>query len=268
MRTLESRHDHRAAHRHSQQADFRIEGAARAMMVPLLCFPFAGAGASFFSPWLRFRLPNTRVHPVQLPGREKRVDETPYSDVMTAVTGLVDALITEAELGNETPVALFGHSLGAVLAYEMARHLQQIKGIPVAHLFVSGSPGPMTQRSARATGLPDEEFLARVREFADFDHPAFADGMLLELLLPALRADVAMHEDYVADSDSLLDTPITSIRGIDDSLVSSEQARQWAQVTSARFRLAEIPGGHMYLTQYASPLLRFIDGSLKRAVRS
>ena len=237
-------------------------------MVPLLCFPFAGAGASFFAPWLRFKLANARVYPVQLPGREKRIDEAPYDNVTTAVAELADSLINEAELDNQSPIALFGHSLGAVLAYEMARHLQQVKGIPVGHLFVSGSPGPMTRRAVRATGLSDQEFLARVSEFADFNHPAFADDMLLELLLPTLRADVAMHEDYVSESGSSLDAPITSIRGMDDSLVSPEQARQWSQVTNARFRLAEIPGGHMYLTQYPGPLLKFIDSSLKRAVRS
>lgn len=232
------------------------------MTVPLLCFPFAGAGASAFTPWRRFGLKATRVHPVQLPGRERRLDEAPYQDAVTAVESMADPLIAEAKLATG-PVALFGHSLGAVLAYEMARHLHEKKGIEVAHLFVSGSPGPMTQREARATGLPDDEFLARVREFAGYDHEAMADPALRELLLPTLRADVAMHEAYVSTAEDPLPAPVTSFRGEEDGLVPADQARQWEAVTASSFRYEELPGGHMYLTEYPGALLKLIDDALK-----
>ncbi|MFJ9153077.1 thioesterase II family protein [Streptomyces sp. NPDC102270] len=232
------------------------------MTVPLLCFPFAGAGASFFTPWQRYGLKATRIHPVQLPGRERRLDDPPFPDVFTAVESMADELIAEADL-SPGPVALFGHSFGAVLAYEMARQLGDKKGIPVAHLFVSGSAGPMTRREVGATGLPDEEFLARVREFAGYDHPTMQDPELLELLLPTLRADVALHEAYVSTAADPLDAPVTSLRGLDDTLVSVEQARQWETVTRSGFRFEELPGGHMYLTEYPGPLLKLIDDELK-----
>jgi surfactin synthase thioesterase subunit len=232
------------------------------MTVPLLCFPFAGAGASFFTPWQRYGLKATRIHPVQLPGRERRLDDPPYPDVRTAVESMADDLIAEAELAPG-PVALFGHCFGAVLAYEMARHLREKKGIPVAHLFVSGSAGPMTRRANGATGLPDQEFLARVREFAGYDHPTMADPELLELLLPTLRADVAAHEAYVSTADDPLDAPVTAVRGMEDALVPAEQAQQWEQVTRSGFRFEELPGSHMYLTEYPGPLLKLIDDELK-----
>ncbi|MPY58310.1 thioesterase II family protein [Streptomyces spongiae] len=232
------------------------------MTVPLLCFPFAGAGASFFTPWQRYDLKATRIRPVQLPGRERRLDDPPFPDVLTAVESLAGELTAEPGL-SQGPVALFGHSFGAVLAYEMARHLRERKGIPVAHLFVSGSAGPMTRREAGATGLPDEEFLARVSEFAGYDHPTMQDPELLELLLPALRADVEAHEAYVSTAHDPLDAPITSLRGLDDTLVSADQARQWEPVTRSGFRFEELPGGHMYLTEYPGPLLKLIDDELK-----
>ncbi|MEW2288597.1 alpha/beta fold hydrolase [Streptomyces sp. NPDC047841] len=232
------------------------------MTVPLLCFPFAGAGASFFTPWQRYDLKATRVHPVQLPGRERRLDDPPFPDVFTAVESLAGELVAQAG-PPAGPVALFGHSFGAILAYEMARHLSERRGMTVAHLFVSGSAGPTTRREAGATGLPDEEFLARVREFAGYDHPTLADPDLLELLLPALRSDVEMHEAYVPAATDPLDVPITSVRGLDDTLVSSEQARQWETATRSGFRIEELPGGHMYLTEYPGPLLKLIDDELK-----
>ncbi|NEA98886.1 alpha/beta fold hydrolase [Streptomyces sp. SID13726] len=231
------------------------------MTVPLLCFPFAGAGASFFTPWQRYDLKATRIHPVQLPGRERRLDDPPFPDVRTAVESLAGELRTQSDL-SAGPVALFGHSFGAVLAYEMARHLSA-EGIAVAHLFVSGSAGPTTRREVGATGLPDDEFLARVKEFAGYDHPTMADPELLELLLPTLRCDVEMHEAYVSAATDPLDAPLTSLRGLEDGLVSAEQAQQWEQVAGSGFRFEELPGGHMYLTEYPGPLLKLVDDELK-----
>jgi surfactin synthase thioesterase subunit len=227
------------------------------MNMPLLCFPFAGAGAGFFAPWRRYRLTHLTVVPVQLPGRERLIDDEPYADVASAVDGLLDEVLRTVLPHRRA--ALFGHSLGAVLAYEMARRLCERDELTVAHLFVSGSPGPWTPRHRRATGLPEDEFLRQVREFSEFDHPALADPVLREMLLPTLRADVRMHEDYLATGDGKLDVPITAIRGVDDQLVTAGQARQWEAATSAGFRLAEIAGSHMYLVDVPAALLGFID---------
>ena len=200
--------------------------------VPVLCFPFAGAGASVFRRCQEYPTGALRICPVQLPGREERFDEPPYTDVAHAA---VDLLPQVLELVDGSPrVALFGHSLGAVLGYETAHQLAQIDGLTVVQLFVSGSPGPWTRRERRATGLTDDQFLQRVREFAGYSHPAMEHPELRELLLPTLRADVAMHEDYLAPSDKRLAAPITSIRGAADELVTAEQSVEWATATSGR----------------------------------
>jgi surfactin synthase thioesterase subunit len=224
--------------------------------LPLICLPFAGAGPSFFKDWAPLTSSLDIVAP-QLPGREKRFLEEPYRDVGQAITGILDEVLQL--IGKRNRVSIFGHSLGAVLAYELACRLTGIPGIEVEHLVVSGSPGPWTPRQRRATGLDDEGFIGQVREFAGYDHPALNDPDMREMLLPLLRADVEMHESYYPPEDRLLDVPITSVRGTDDELVSSEEASQWQTATTMPLQLIEIPGGHMYLTKEAGRLLRMIE---------
>ncbi|MGV0098697.1 thioesterase II family protein [Streptomyces californicus] len=224
----------------------------------LVCLPFAGAGASFFRPWQRVAGDRLTILPMQLPGRERRIDQDPYTDVGTATDGLLADLRAALADDPRLPrrIALFGHSLGAVLAYELAHRLAgDPDGPALVHLFVSGSPHPAEQRGRRATGLPDDAFLARVNEFAGYTHEALDDPEMRELILPTLRADVRMHESYTPSTDRALPAPLTAVRGSHDELVSGEEAAAWEKVAGAGFRSVELPGGHMYLTESASALL-------------
>ncbi|KFU82073.1 Surfactin synthase thioesterase subunit [Amycolatopsis lurida] len=224
----------------------------------LVCLPFAGSGAGFFREWKKSEVAGVRVCPIQLPGREERFLEDPFKDVADAVAELTPQIV--AEVGVRNPVALFGHSLGAVLAYEIARELGRIAHPGLCHLYVSGSPGPWSPRVERATGLPDEEFVAKVQRFAGYRHAAFDNPGLLEVLLPVLRADVAMHENYRPTAGAPLTVPITALRGTRDRLVSRAQAEQWATMTEARFEYRELEGVHMYLTEAPERVLRIVAG--------
>lgn len=223
----------------------------------VVCLPFAGAGASFFRPWAAAAGPDLVVVPLQLPGRERLVDEEPYRTVPEAVDGLLAQLRETLDAGAGRLI-LFGHSLGAVLAYELGHRLASGAGPRPRRLYVSGSPQPRAGRVQRATGLPDEEFLARVGEFAGYRHSALRDPEMRELILPALRADVEMHENYVPGHRAPLDVPLTSLRGAADTLVSADEARAWSKATSRAFEYVEMPGGHMYLTDAAPSLLRLV----------
>lgn len=225
----------------------------------LVCLPFAGGGAGFYRAWKDLPASAPRIVPLQLPGREEKFIEEPFRDVIEAAAALAPRV---AELTGGGPVSLFGHSLGAVLAYELARRLEHDPGVDLRRLFVSGSPGPWTGRSRRATGLNDDEFLDRVQEFAGYQHDALDDPDMRELLLPVLRADVEMHENYKPVSDELLSTPITSLRGASDELVSLEQAAEWRDATSADFELVEMPGRHMYLVESPLPLVEAVVRAL------
>ncbi|WP_405981989.1 thioesterase II family protein [Streptomyces sp. NBC_00158] len=221
------------------------------MSTSLVCLPFAGGGAGFYRAWPKHRLAGTSIVPLQLPGREERFGEQPHTDVQTAARDLVRSLEGRAE-GR---IALFGHSLGAVLAFEVARELEARGAVELCHLFVSGSPGPWTGRSERATGLGDDDFVEQVARFAGYRHPALDDPTLREVLLPTLRADTEMHEDYKPSSADPLMVPITALRGTDDTLVSKEGAAQWAAATRGDFGYLELPGGHMYLADAPEQLL-------------
>jgi len=222
----------------------------------LVCLPFAGSGASFFRSWGPPAGGRVEVVALQLPGRERRIDDEPYRSVSAAVDGLAPEAIGLAVPDHS--LVLFGHSLGAVLAYELAHHLTN-GGQQPDRLVVSGSPGPWTPRERRATGLPDDEFVLRVQEFAGYTHEALANQEMRELILPTLRADVEMHENYRPDNRAALAVPITAIRGRDDHLVSTEQAGQWATATDRDFMLVEVPGGHMYLADGPEHVLRQVE---------
>jgi surfactin synthase thioesterase subunit len=232
-----------------------------AMPFSLVCLPFAGSGAGFYRAWAKEGVEGVRVVPLQLPGREERFVEAPYTDVAQAVRELVPQ--TLRLVGGKGPVALFGHSLGAVLAYEIARELEAQGFSELRHLFVSGSPGPRNGREQQATGLDEDEFLVRVAEFAGYRHDAFDDPELRDLLLPVLRADVAMHESYQLASDRALSIPVTALRGTDDELVSAAQTAQWSGTTRRRFETEEFTGGHMYLVDSAKKVLETVVRSCR-----
>ncbi|MGW7609122.1 thioesterase II family protein [Streptomyces sp. NPDC054766] len=222
----------------------------------LLCVPFAGAGPSFFHPWQELAAGRWRVTSVELPGRERRILDEPYRNVVEAAKNEIDDIV--ADLGEGTRTVLFGHSLGAVLAYELA-HLLSTRDVHVERLVVSGSPGPWTQRERRATGLQDEEFLARVEEFAGFRHEALDHPEMRELILPTLQADCEMHENYLPSTDTPVSVPICSLRGDHDGLVTAQEARQWRDATTGDFTCVEFPGDHMYLVDHGPQILDVIE---------
>jgi surfactin synthase thioesterase subunit len=232
------------------------------MITTLFCLPYAGAGASAFHP-LRNAANGTDIapRPVLLPGRERRIDEQPWTDLDDAVEQLTAELMGEASSAER--VALFGHSFGAVLAFEMARRFAR-GGVRVARLFISGCPGPWQPRQERAAGLDDDGFVAQVEVLAGYRHEALRHPRLRGLLLPVLRADVTMHERYLPPPGTTITVPITAIRGADDQLVSAEQLRGWRSATTSAFETVQLAGGHMYLLAEPDQLLAVIAERLSQ----
>ncbi len=224
--------------------------------MPLICLPFAGAGPSFFNEWSGLTR-SLEIFAPLLPGREKRFLDEPYRDAKEAVDAILPGIVESIQGRN---VFIFGHSLGAVLAFELAWQLRRRRPeIHIGQLFVSGSPSPWAPRERRATGLDDQRFLEQVREFAGYEHPALSDPDMREMLLPVLRADVEMHENYLPPAEQVLDIPITTIRGSHDELVSAEEAAEWENATTGSLQTLEMPGSHMYLVSDAKALLQRIE---------
>lgn len=233
------------------------------MNLALLCLPFAGGGAGFYRAWRDLPPGCPELVALQLPGREELFLDPPFTDVAVAAEQL-GKRAAELVRGYDG-YALFGHSLGAVLAFECAKVLGAMDEVAdPLHLFASGSPGPWTGRSQRATGLPDDEFVARVEQFAGYRHDALGDPELREILLPLLRTDVEMHESYMPRTRERLAVPITALRGQDDELVDEAQCRQWREATTAGFDYVTVPGRHMYLADSSAALLETVTRILGR----
>lgn len=232
------------------------------MDLAMVCLPFAGGGAGFYRAWRNLPPGSPDLVALQLPGREELFLDPPHRDAAAAARQLGGQ--AAAALRGYPGYVLFGHSLGAVLAFECARVLtSEYADLPAPRrLFVSGSPGPWAGRTDRATGLPDEEFVARVEQFAGYRHDALDEPELREILLPLLRADVEMHEGYAPRDRTPLDIPITALRGEKDALVGEDEAKQWREATTAGFDYVELPGEHMYLVDSPAPLLEAVGRAL------
>lgn len=232
-------------------------------MIPttLICFPFAAGGAAFFQGWHDALNEHFQVYPVLLPGRERRLLEPPCQTVDAAIDDAFEQLA--AKLSPERPIWVFGHSLGAVLAHAFVVRLQGELGLYAQRLVASGSPGPHRPRKQTASGLADDAFLARVKEFAGFDDVAMRDPEWRELILPTLRADVEMHEQHRCNMTKI-DTAVTVIRGDDDHLVSADDIEAWQELTTSPIDIVTLPGGHMYLAEDTHPLFNILRTHVSR----
>lgn len=222
----------------------------------LVCFPYAGAGPAIFNTWDELA-DQFNIVKVLLPGREKKFIETPFRNVQEAVKSLTPEI--QAELNNDLPTVVFGHSLGAILAYEFVVHLEtsSTADAPVL-LVISGSHNPWNNRKERATGLPVDDFIKQITEFAGQSHFTYDDPEMRELLLPVMRADVEMHEDYKPLDNGPLKAKIVTLRGHEDSLISQKDIQKWDEVSTEKVIHREIPGNHMYLMNSEKEILEVI----------
>ncbi len=196
-------------------------------------------------------LPGVEVCPVQLPGRETRLAEPPCSEMPALVQALAPALRPHLD----RPFALLGHSLGALVAFELARELRRQQAPPPVHLFVLGHSAPhIAAGCAPVHRLPDDEFVAEVRRMGGTPDEVLAHAELRALMLPILRADFALSEGYRYADAPPLACPITALGGLADEHVSRERLQGWQMQTSATFSLHMLPGGHFFLHS-ARPLV-------------
>ena len=221
-------------------------------MTTLFCLPHAGGGISAYAGWAADAPPEVDVQPVRLPGRDGVAGEPCHR-----MSGLVAAL-TDSLPAGDAPFALFGHSVGAIVAFELAKTLAD-RGPRV--LFVSGSEAPAKagRPDARVSDLPDEEFLAEVGRLGG-SPPELLDE---PVLLPRLRADFAVAETYEYEPGTTVNCPISAFAGRDDPRVGPAELDEWAEYSTADFKRRVLPGDHFYLTTARPLLLRAIGKDLR-----
>jgi surfactin synthase thioesterase subunit len=196
--------------------------------VRLICFAHAGAGAQAFASWVKFSPPGVGIWPLQYPGRYSRLRERPHTSMEELVAEVVP--ITQ-QLGT-MPYAFFGHCLGALVALEVA-YAQQCIGAKLPNrIFVSSMAAPAGgERRVRSHQLTDRAFLKRVEELGGLAPEIAEEPELVELILPALRADFQIYETYRFDDKPPLDVPITVVAAENDPFISREQFQRWSSRT-------------------------------------
>ncbi|GAA4432483.1 alpha/beta fold hydrolase [Actinokineospora soli] len=215
----------------------------------LVCFPPAGFGAGFYRPWPDLLPADVELWAVQYPGREDRFTE-PCRTELTAVAAEV-----AAALAGAGPVSLFGHSMGASIAYETARRL------PLARaLVVSGRPAPSHQRATRTTRYLDDDaaVVAELDLLGGSQPDAFADPELRALLLPVVRADFELIETYCPPPAPPLDLPVLALCGSADPRMTPAQSADWREATTGRFTAHALTGGHFFLTDHLPEVVRLV----------
>ncbi|MGI5472496.1 thioesterase II family protein [Streptomyces sp. CA-132043] len=212
----------------------------------LFFFPHAGGSAAYYHRWAAL-LPGVEVRAVQLPGRQERRAEPPYRRTGPLVEALHEAI--EAEL-DDRPYAFFGHSLGALLGYRLAVAVEEAGGTGPALLGVSGWAPERFRPVDALLPLPDGEFAAAVRRFGVLPAEAGTDPELLALVLPAVRADLALVADY-RDDGAAVGCPVAAYGGRTDPTLEPGGLTEWASRTPSFLGVSEFPGGHFYLTEHA-----------------
>jgi medium-chain acyl-[acyl-carrier-protein] hydrolase len=210
----------------------------------MFCFPYAGGGASAYRGWAA-ALPNdVEVCPVQLPGRESRLRDQPFTRPEPLIQATADALLPYFDM----PFVFFGHSMGGMISFELSRELRRRGRTLPLHVFVSGRRAPqLPAREEPIHDLPEPEFIVKLRELNGTPEEVLQHEELMKLLSPILRADFAVNETYTYTADEPFDFGISAFGGLGDVEVTKEDLELWRIHTRGRFRLRMLPGDHFFL---------------------
>lgn len=234
----------------------------------LFCFPYAGGSASIFRTWPRGLPEDVEICPVQLPGRGARLMERPVPQLSPLVQALAKALLPLLD----KPFAFFGHSLGALVSFELVRGLRREYDVHPVRLFVSSGHAPqLPHRGMPIHTMPEAEFLAELHRLKGTPSEVLEHKELMEIVLPLLRADFALYETYVYAPEASLNCPISAFGGRHDRKVSHSDIEAWREQTKASFSSQMFPGDHFFLNTCQPLLLRVLTeelhGDLARMVR-
>jgi surfactin synthase thioesterase subunit len=252
---------------HTLDSGFRDDAVNRAIRpsggpatrIRLFCLPYAGGGASVFREWPAGLPRAVDVCPVRLPGREDRIGEPSH----TSMSRLVDEVAAAMRPLLDRPFALFGHSMGALIAFELARELRR-RGSEPEWLFVSGCCAPHRQTSTGLTGLPDERFVEALnRKYGGIPDAILNAPELLEFLLPVVRADLSLVDSYDHRAEPPLECPISGFGGVVDPTVGHDDLVAWREHTVGRFECEMLPGGHFFVKDSSAALRRRIEERLR-----
>lgn len=227
----------------------------------LFCFPYAGGNSLIYRKWPEALPITVEVCSVELPGRGNRLRDPPFNRIMP----LVRALATELSPYLDKPFAFFGHSMGALISFELARQLRREQRQLPAHLFVSGHSAPQVKDAEpRTFDLPQAQFIEELSNLNGTPREVFEQPELMNMLIPLLRADFAVSQAYEYVGERPLDCPLSAFGGLQDVFVPREQLTAWRTQTTTAFNLLMFPGDHFFLQTAQASLLQAISLELER----
>jgi medium-chain acyl-[acyl-carrier-protein] hydrolase len=230
----------------------------------LFCFPYAGGSASIYRGWAEALGPKVEVWAVQLPGRGMRLSEPPFTRLGPEVQALTPAILQACS----KPFAFFGHSMGALLAFEVARELRRQNGLLPETLIVSGRGAAHRPISYPPIyHLSDEAFREEVRRYNGTPAEVLANEELVNLLLPTLRADFTVSETYTYRPEPPLDCSIAALGGTLDDKVPQEHLEAWCELTRRNFSLHTFQGDHFFLNSKKGSVLQTVSQLLETVFR-
>jgi medium-chain acyl-[acyl-carrier-protein] hydrolase len=222
----------------------------------LFCIPYAGGGPQIFSHWAEMLSPFLEVCAINLPGRGRRFSEPAHE----SMSGLV------AELAESLPLdkrfAIFGHSMGALVGYELAKECARRGNVPL-HLFASGCFAPHLPDPHPIHHLPNEEFLSEFRKIGGPASEVRDTSELLDLLLPMIRADFVLTETYVPSPGPPLCCPITAFAGEEDQMASISSVQSWRAHTTGTFDIHLLEGDHLFLHQAERKIVSVVASAIR-----
>lgn len=223
----------------------------------LFCFPYAGGSSAAFREYSGPGWEDIEVCPVQLPGRDKRLWEPPFDRIGPLVETLAEVL------PFDRPFALFGHSMGALVSFELARLLRRQRRVGPAQLFASGCSAPQVRETKmRRHLMPQQQLIDELRRLGGTPEEVLRDTALMELISPTIRADFAIADAYEYRPEDPLGCPISAFGGKQDPELRQEQLQAWSEQTSNSFTFLMFPGDHFFLHSARTRLLRVMSSTL------
>ncbi|MBD2153038.1 thioesterase [Leptolyngbya sp. FACHB-16] len=226
----------------------------------LFCLPYAGGGSAIFRSWLHQLPSSIEICPIQLPGREERVREPAFE----AIAPLVQTVSRHIRPYLDVPYAFFGHSMGALISFELAQKLRFHQAPPPLHLFVSGCRAPHIPNPRQLHTLADSLLLHELKCLKGTPQQILDNPELMQLLMPTLRADFAICETYTYIEQPPLDCPISVFGGTEDSEAPADDLKAWHRYTRLPLSLFWLPGNHFFLNTRRTLLLEIIAVQLKQ----
>ena len=231
----------------------------------LFCFPYAGGSAAIFRLWHKHLPPDVEVCPVELPGRGGRFKEKPFDRLDPLLEALQEVFVP---LCGEKPFAFFGHSLGALIGFELSRWLRRTENLHPSLLCISayGPPRRLSPDRFRYHDAPEGRFLDKMKKMNGTPVEVLQNPEVMALFLPILRADLAIADFYEYVDEAPLDCPIFAIGGENDEEVNPSLVSEWGRETAADFRWKLFRGNHFFLHSASEEVLKELSRSLSRIV--